>query len=129
MGSPESGVDGGGLFKEFMVHTCRHMFNPEFGLFSATEDQTLYPSTSAYLVHPQAGDLYVFLGKVVGKAIYEMCLLESQFSRVFLNRLLGRINEVDDIAALDKELHRNMIKIRELANTVEDLNLTFSLTV
>jgi len=127
-GSPESGVDGGGLFKEFMVHICRTMFDPEFGLFSATDDQALFPAVGAFKVHTQAIELYVFLGKVVGKAIYEMFLLEPQFSRVFLNRLLGRINEVDDIAALDRELHRNMIKLKESDN-VEDLDLTFSVSL
>jgi ubiquitin-protein ligase E3 C len=68
------------------------------------------------------------LGKVVGKAIYEMFLLEPQFCRVFLNRLLGRINEVDDVAALDRELHRNMLRIKE-ADNVEDLHVFFSITV
>ncbi|CAJ1357847.1 unnamed protein product [Effrenium voratum] len=127
-GTPESGVDGGGLFKEFMVHICREMFDPEFGLFSATSDHALYPSTSAFAKFPQAADLYTFLGKVVGKAIYEMFLLEPQFSRVFLNRLLGRINEVDDIAALDRELHRNMLQIKECED-VAALGITFSISV
>jgi len=126
-GSPESGVDGGGLFKEFMVHICRTMFDPEFGLFAATSDQTLYPSVSAFRVHEEAVKLYVFLGKVVGKAIYEMFLLEPQFSRVFLNRLLGRLNEVDDVAALDRELHRNMLRIKE-SNNIEELDLYFSVS-
>lgn len=75
-----------------------------------------------------AADLYIFLGKVVGKAIYEMFLLEPQFSRVFLNRLLGRINEVDDIASLDRELHRNMLQIKECSD-VEALGITFSISV
>lgn len=57
-----------------------------------------------------------------------MFLLEPQFSRVFLNRLLGRINEVDDIEALDAQLHRGMVQIREAQN-VEDLDLTFSVTI
>mmetsp|Transcript_48511 Transcript_48511/g.147079 ORF Transcript_48511/g.147079 Transcript_48511/m.147079 type:complete len:588 (-) Transcript_48511:267-2030(-) len=127
-GSPESGVDGGGLFKEFMVTICRAMFDPEFGMFTATSDQTLYPSVSAFRTHEKAVELYVFLGKVVGKAIYEMFLLEPQFSRVFLNRLLGRTNEVDDVAALDRELHRNMLRIKETGN-VEELGLTFSVSV
>eukprot|EP00913_Durusdinium_trenchii_P011741 g11027.t1 len=133
-GTLESGVDGGGLFKEhdlgaddllhrfasfdlihqeFMIHICREMFDPEFGLFRATESHSLYPSSEAFTQFPQAADLYIFLGKVVGKAIYEMILLEPQFSRVFLNRVLGRINEVDDIASLDKELHRNMLQIKD----------------
>jgi len=126
-GSPESGVDGGGLFKEFMVHICRTMFDPEFGLFAATSDQTLYPSVSAFRVHHEAVKLYVFLGKVVGKALYEMFLLEPQFSRVFLNRLLGRLNEVDDVAALDREVHRSMLRIKESRN-VEELDLHFSIS-
>lgn len=127
-GSPEAGVDGGGLFKEFMVHICRAMFDPEFGLFDATSEQTLYPAAGAFWVHHRALELYCFLGKVVGKAIYEMFLLEPQFSRVFLNRLLGRMNELDDLAALDQELLRNMLLLRESRN-VEGLGLTFSVAV
>lgn len=127
-GTLESGVDGGGLFKEFMIHICREMFDPEFGLFRATESHSLYPSSEAFTQFPQAADLYIFLGKVVGKAIYEMILLEPQFSRVFLNRVLGRINEVDDIASLDKELHRNMLQIKECPD-VEALGITFSISV
>eukprot|EP00933_Yihiella_yeosuensis_P036201 TRINITY_DN29936_c0_g1_i1.p1 TRINITY_DN29936_c0_g1~~TRINITY_DN29936_c0_g1_i1.p1 ORF type:complete len:430 (+),score=57.74 TRINITY_DN29936_c0_g1_i1:158-1291(+) len=127
-GSPESGVDGGGLFKEFMIHICRTMFDPDYGLFSATSDQTLYPSETAYQAHKNAGDLYAFLGKVVGKAIYEMFLLEPQFSSVFLNRMLSRTNEVDDVSALDRDLHKNMLQIKE-SEDVESLGLTFSLTV
>lgn len=127
-GSPESGVDGGGLFKEFMIHVCRTMFDPNFGLFTNTSDQTLYPSSSAFALHGRkAADLYSFLGKVVGKAIYELFLLEPMFSRTFLNRLLGRINEVDDVAALDKELHRNLLRIKE-TEKVEELGLTFSVS-
>jgi len=127
-GQPESGVDGGGLFKEFMVSLNRAMFDPSFGMFSETSDRTLYPSVSAYRLHERAGDLYAFLGKVVGKAIYEMFLLEAQFSRVFLNRLLGRTNEVDDVAALDRELHSGMLRIREATN-IEELDLTFSVSI
>jgi len=127
-GEPESGVDGGGLFKEFMIHICREMFDPGFGLFAATCDQTLYPAVSACKTHADALDLYAFLGKVVGKGIYEMFLLEPQFSRVFLNRLLGRVNDADDVVFLDKELHRNMLRIKE-SQHVEELNLTFSVTI
>ena len=44
------------------------MLRLRFGLFSATSDHALYPSTSAFAKFPQAADLYTFLGKVVGKA-------------------------------------------------------------
>lgn len=126
-GEAESGIDGGGLFKEFMIVICRETFDPKFGLFAVTDDQTLYPSPSAFRTHSNAAELYKFLGKVVGKAVYEMTLLEAQFSRVFLNRILGRTNEVDDVAALDKELHHNMLRLKE-NDRIEDLGLTFSIS-
>jgi len=126
-GEPESGIDGGGLFKEFMIHICRETFDPKFGLFAITDDQTLYPSPSAFRKHPNAAELYKFMGKVIGKGIYEMFLLEAQFSRVFLNRILGHANEVDDVAALDKELHTGMLRLKK-TERVEDLGLTFSIS-
>jgi ubiquitin-protein ligase E3 C len=126
-GEPESGIDGGGLFKEFMIHICRETFDPKYGLFAVTDEQTLYPSPSAFRAHHNAAELYRFLGKVVGKAVYERFLLEAQFSRVFLNRILGRTNEVDDVAALDKELHRGMLRLKENSN-VDQLGLTFSIS-
>eukprot|EP00929_Paragymnodinium_shiwhaense_P059473 TRINITY_DN29784_c0_g1_i1.p1 TRINITY_DN29784_c0_g1~~TRINITY_DN29784_c0_g1_i1.p1 ORF type:complete len:1026 (+),score=215.21 TRINITY_DN29784_c0_g1_i1:84-3161(+) len=126
-GQPESGIDGGGLFKEFMIHICRSVFDPTFTLFSVTDEQTLYPAPQAFRVHRNAAELYKFMGKVVGKAVYEMMLLEAQFSRIFLNRITGRTNEIDDVAALDKELHRGMVRLKE-NERVEDLGLTFSIS-
>jgi len=111
-----------------MVSLGRTIFDPEFGLFAATDDWTLFPSPTAFRSHANASELYRFIGKVVGKAIYEMLLLEPQFSRVFLNRILGHTNEIDDVAALDKELHRGMRRLKEHAN-VEGLGLTFSIAV
>jgi hypothetical protein len=35
-GSAEAGIDGGGLFKEFVLTTCRAAFDPSFGLFDET---------------------------------------------------------------------------------------------
>lgn len=124
-GELESGIDGGGLFKEFMIHVCRATFDPEFGLFKATSEQTLVPSAKSVGVHG-ASEKYEFLGKVVGKAIYEMMLVEQQFSGVFLNKLLGRTNEVDDVSTLDRELYRSMLRLKH--EDVDALSLTFSVS-
>lgn len=127
-GSTEPGIDGGGLFKEFMIYICRTAFGPEYGLFSASSDQTLYPFPGAFAMHENADKLFRFLGKVVGKAIYEMMLLEPQFSRAFLNRVLGRVNDVEDVASIDRDLHRGMLYMREHGH-VEELGLSFSTSV
>jgi len=43
-GVPERGIDGGGLFKEFLTLLSVAAYNPDFGLFSETEDHYLYPN-------------------------------------------------------------------------------------
>lgn len=127
-GSLESGIDGGGLFKEFMIYVCRTAFSPEYGLFSANSDNRMYPFPGAFAMHPDAEKLFRFLGKVVGKAIYEMMLLEPQFSRAFLNRVLCRESDIEDVASVDRDLHRGMWQTRQHPN-VEELGLSFTTAV
>lgn len=50
----------------------REGFNPELGLFLPTTDQRLYPNPHVRAVMPDRGlRLLEFLGKVLGKAMYE----------------------------------------------------------
>ena len=71
-GIPEAGVDGGGLFKDFMENLVKEGFNPQLGLFLATSDNRLYPNPNASLAMEQAVPAFEFLGKMVGKAMYEV---------------------------------------------------------
>lgn len=40
----EEGVDGGGLFKEFMTKLTGVIFDPQYAFFSETFDRKLYPN-------------------------------------------------------------------------------------
>ncbi|PFH31145.1 HECT-domain (ubiquitin-transferase) domain-containing protein [Besnoitia besnoiti] len=128
-GVPEEGIDGGGLFKEFLVLLSRKVFDPNYGLFKSSSDNSLYPNPSARLVHQNPSMLYTALGKVVGKALYEKILIEPQLNRVFLNLLLGRPNQVDDVQALDPVVHRNLLFLKHYSDNVQNLALTFSVTL
>ncbi|CAD7965272.1 unnamed protein product [Amoebophrya sp. A25] len=117
-GETESGIDGGGLFKEFLLDLSRTAFAPDRGLFRETGERKLAPrplreATLVYDSENMALQMFYFLGKVVGKAIYENCLLEPQFSRTFLNLLLNRPNTLDDLFALDRDFARNLIQTKE----------------
>ncbi|CBZ50254.1 hypothetical protein NCLIV_007280 [Neospora caninum Liverpool] len=128
-GIPEEGIDGGGLFKEFLVLLSRKVFDPDYGLFKASTDNSLYPNPSAHLAHSHPTALYNALGKVVGKALYEKILIEPQLNRVFLNLLLGRPNQVDDVQALDPVVHKNLLFLKHYTDNVQNLALTFSVTL
>lgn len=43
-GLDESGIDGGGLFREFLSETLKEGFDPKSGYFSFTPDRLFYPN-------------------------------------------------------------------------------------
>lgn len=46
-------------------------FDPNAGLFKATSDNRLYPNPSAQALVPDALAYFEFLGRMLGKAMYE----------------------------------------------------------
>jgi hypothetical protein len=173
-GVAESGIDGGGLFKEFVDVLLKDLFSPpplpalaplhrghttttttsnssssEMSIstssggggggggssareedvidWSEASDQQeehkayrdLFLTTTTGLLVPNPASLldsdkgqtpretleqYRFMGKMLGKAVYEEILVEPQFAGMFLNHLLGRTNFIDDLVTLDQEV-------------------------
>ncbi|CXI44047.1 ubiquitin-protein ligase, putative [Plasmodium berghei] len=120
-GNDETGIDGGGLFKEFMLLLCREIFHNKFILFQYAQNNTLFPKQ-----YKQNDNLilYEFSGKIVGKAIYERILIESVFNNLFLNLLLHNEININDIHFFDKELFNSLLYIQN-TDDVESLALTF----
>lgn len=71
-GMQEAGIDGGGLFKDFMENLIKQAFDPQLGLFIPTSDNRLYPNPNANLAVDSCAEAFQFLGKMVGKALYEV---------------------------------------------------------
>lgn len=65
-------------------------------------------------------EMIEFLGRVVGKALYEGILLDYSFSLVFVQKLLGRYSFLDELSTLDSELYRNLmyLKVRKCCSPV-----------
>ncbi|KAK1942989.1 E3 ubiquitin-protein ligase UPL6 [Phytophthora citrophthora] len=130
-GLEEAGIDGGGVFKEYVDSLTKSAFSPEYGFFLETEEHLLYPNPGArFLVdtRKEVLDRYRFLGRVLAKAVYENILVEPQFAAFFLNKLLGKFNYIDDLHSLDPELYKSLMRLKHYDGNVEDLALTFSVT-
>lgn len=128
-GLPEAGLDYGGLSKEFLTDIAKAAFSPEYGLFSqtATSDRLLIPNTAARF-QENGIQMIEFLGRVVGKALYEGILLDYSFSHVFVQKLLGRYSFLDELSTLDPELYRNLMYVKHYDGDVGDLSLDFTVT-
>ena len=64
---------------------------------------------------------------IVGKALYEGSLLKCNFTRFFLNKMVDKSNQVDDLQTLDSQLYENLLKIKYFTGDVEDLGLTMTI--
>ncbi|KAF6266493.1 hypothetical protein COO60DRAFT_1469979 [Scenedesmus sp. NREL 46B-D3] len=123
--------------KELLEAAVAAGCQPEYGLFAAAEGSNLvYPNPAAEAI-PQGLALLEFLemsgcvllpvGLMVGKALYEGILLNMVFAPCFLLSLQGGRPGLDDLAALDKQLHSNLLTVKACPpEDVESLGLTFS---
>ncbi|XP_027070608.2 E3 ubiquitin-protein ligase UPL7 [Coffea arabica] len=128
-GLPEAGLDYGGLSKEFLTDIAKAVFSPEYGLFSqsSSSDRLLIPNTAARFLE-NGIQMIEFLGRVVGKALYEGILLDYSFSLVFVQKLLGRYSFLDELSTLDPELYRNLMYVKHYDGDVKELSLDFTAT-
>lgn len=128
-GLPEAGLDYGGLSKEFLTEIAKAAFSPEYGLFTQTltSDRHLIPNTAARFLD-NGIQMIEFLGRIVGKALYEGILLDYSFSHVFVQKLLGRYSFLDELSTLDPELYRNLTYVKHYDGDVKDLALDFTVT-
>ena len=88
------GIDAGGLFKEFLTKLTDKIFDPQYSFFVETDvERKLYPNIlSAYEQNEHWRQMYVFIGMIVGKALYEGVLLKCRFARFFLNKMVNKSN-------------------------------------
>eukprot|EP00557_Chaetoceros_sp_GSL56_P007737 CAMPEP_0176505780 /NCGR_PEP_ID=MMETSP0200_2-20121128/16685_1 /TAXON_ID=947934 /ORGANISM="Chaetoceros sp., Strain GSL56" /LENGTH=1269 /DNA_ID=CAMNT_0017905373 /DNA_START=111 /DNA_END=3920 /DNA_ORIENTATION=+ len=131
-GAAEVGLDAGGLFKEFWSDLSNQSFNPHWALFRETEDGFLYPNPSSNTAHGSDDIvLFEFLGRILGKAIYENITIKPQFAHFFLSYLRGDYNflhMLPDLSTMDKTLYNNLMFLKTYDGDAKDLCLTFAVS-
>jgi len=129
-GLDEAGIDQDGVFKEFLEETIKKVFDPGLNLFCTTSEERLYPSPLSNLTDNHL-DLFEFVGKMIGKAVYECIVVDVPFASFFLTQVLGHDHSalysyLDEMPSSDPELHKNLTYVKHYEGDVEDLGLTFS---
>lgn len=128
-GLDEAGIDGGGIFREFLSELLKTGFDPNRGLFLSTTDRLLYPNPQAAVLMDNFTKHYYFLGRMLGKAIYENMLVEIPFASFFLSKILSRHSgdlDIHHLASLDPEMYKNLLSLKTYDGDVSDLGLDFS---
>ncbi|KAM5438828.1 ubiquitin-protein ligase (E3) [Microsporum canis] len=158
----EAGIDGGGVTKEFLTSIINDAFNPSgtLSMFAENDEHLLYPNPAS--VEQQKSQLreagiaerspewnehirellkrYEFLGRIIGKCLYEGILVDVSFAGFFLLKwaLTGgtgsasresayRAN-LNDVQDLDKSLYQGLLQLKNYPGNVEDFALNFTVT-
>ncbi|KAL9251575.1 E3 ubiquitin-protein ligase UPL6-like protein [Drosera capensis] len=124
-GVEEAGIDGGGIFKDFMENITRSAFDIQYGLFKETADHLLYPNPGSGLVHEQHLQFFHFLGTILAKAMFEGILVDIPFATFFLSKLKQKYNYLNDLPSLDPELYRHLIFLKHYDRDISELELYF----
>ncbi|XP_027032796.2 ubiquitin-protein ligase E3C-like isoform X2 [Tachysurus fulvidraco] len=123
-------IVGGTICCRFFSDLLKSGFHPNQGFFRTTDEGLLYPSPTAEMVFGESFTRhYYFLGRILGKALYENMLVELPFASFFLAKLLGTSADVDihHMASLDPEMYRNLLFLKSYEGDVEDLGLNFTI--
>uniref|UniRef100_A0A182QT97 Ubiquitin-protein ligase E3C n=1 Tax=Anopheles farauti TaxID=69004 RepID=A0A182QT97_9DIPT len=129
VGLREAGIDGGGVFREFLSELIKLAFDPHRGFFMITKDNMLYPNPSVGKIVEDFQRHYFFIGRILGKALYENLLVELPLAEFFLSKLAGKHSDVDvhQLASLDPVLYRNLMSLKAYEGDVADLGLDFTI--
>lgn len=124
----EEGVDAGGVTREWFQALTKQMFNPNYALFvPVAADRTTFHPNSESAINEQHLTFFKFIGRVIGKALYEGRVLDCHFSRAVYKRILGRTISIKDMESLDNDYAKNLQWI--LDNDITDLiTETFSVS-
>jgi ubiquitin-protein ligase E3 C len=125
-GLQEAGIDGGGLFKDFLMELFKQAFDPERGFWKATAKNELFPNPDSASVSPYHLQHFEFQGRMLGKALYEGILIELNLAGFFLNLMQGHLNHLHDLQSLDPELYKNILQLKRIDDP-SSLGLFFSI--
>ncbi|XWS21383.1 hypothetical protein CRYUN_Cryun30bG0050800 [Craigia yunnanensis] len=122
----EEGIDAGGLTREWYQLLSRVIFDKGALLFTTVgNESTLQPNPNS-VYQTEHLSYFKFVGRVVGKALFDGQLLDVHFTRSFYKHILGVKVTYHDIEAIDPDYFKNLKWMLE--NGISDvLDLTFSI--
>ena len=151
-GNEEAGIDGGGVTKEFLDSVTTEAFGEgrDWGakLFIANKQSSMYPNPDSLEVNRKLMQIagmseeeelvemlkqYEFLGRIVGKCMYEGVLLSFVFANFFLLKWTTwsrghktYSTSVNDLVDLDEDLHRGLVQLKNFDGDVSEWGLNFT---
>ena len=124
----EEGVDAGGVTREWFQVLSKQMFNPDYALFNpVSSDRTTFHPNRLSKINDEHLMFFKFIGRIIGKALYEGRALDCHFSRAVYKRILGKTVSIKDMETVDVEYYKSLLWMldNDITGAIDE---TFSVT-
>jgi E3 ubiquitin-protein ligase HUWE1 len=116
----EEGVDAGGVTREWFQVLSRQMFDANYALFTpVSSDRTTFHPNKLSGINDEHLLFFKFIGRIIGKALYEGRVLDCYFSRAVYKRILGKSVSVKDMESFDPDYYKSLCWM--LDNDITDI--------
>jgi E3 ubiquitin-protein ligase NEDD4 len=128
----EQGIDAGGLAKEWFQLVTEAIFDADSGLwsFSANNQMLMRINPASEVSCPEDHLIYFrFLGRVLGKALFEGYIVGGHMVQYLYKYILGWPLTFEDMESVDSEIYENLKKLLDMnPQDIELLCLDFTAT-
>lgn len=126
----EDAIDAGGVSREWFESVSKAMFDPCFGLWTSTtlhqNKMQINPSSSK--CHDNDLFLFRFLGRVMGKALFDHHLISTHMVQSMYKNILGWPLTFSDLQYFDEEYYRHLKSLTSLtAEALSEMGLDFTI--
>eukprot|EP00602_Paraphysomonas_sp_CaronLab_P008588 CAMPEP_0185034298 /NCGR_PEP_ID=MMETSP1103-20130426/24045_1 /TAXON_ID=36769 /ORGANISM="Paraphysomonas bandaiensis, Strain Caron Lab Isolate" /LENGTH=626 /DNA_ID=CAMNT_0027570905 /DNA_START=570 /DNA_END=2450 /DNA_ORIENTATION=+ len=127
----ESGIDAGGLEREWFLLCTQALFESSTGLFTCSSGGdalagTYHINPVSHLARSNHLGYYHFAGRLLSKAVMEQQTIPAMLSLPLRKQILGIPITFSDLEFVDVDLYRNLTWLRDIPEGVESLGLVFA---
>jgi len=121
----EMGIDAGGLAREWFQLVTEEIFDPDMGLWQSSSANQMCMEVNPASEYCCEDHLiyYRFLGRVMGKALFDRQLVAGHMVGYIYKHILGWPVTFGDLAMVDDEYYNNLKKLQTMATSGEDLSM------
>jgi len=121
----EMGIDAGGLAREWFELVCKEIFDPDTGLWmsSATNQMSMTINPASEYCCDDHLVYYRFLGRVMGKAMFDRQLVKGHMVKHLYKHILGWPIYFKDLESIDEEYYNNLKQLRSMHEKGEDISM------
>jgi len=108
----EEGIDAGGVAREWYSLLAKEMFNPNYALFiPAASNGVSFQPNPLSAINAEHLQYFKFVGRVIGKSLFDGVTLDVYFTRSFYKHILGQEIAPQDMEDSDPDFYRSLTSI------------------